>query len=368
MNTASRLQSAAPVNGILVGEQTQRATNHVIDYGEADPVVAKGKSEPIAVWEALQARSRFGVDVRQHGGAALVGRTAELNTLVEALARAQQEREPQLVTLVGVPGIGKSRLVWELFETIGRGDELVYWRQGRSLPYGEGVSFWALAEMVKAQAGILEDDDGRRRRREARPRRARRRRRRAGLGGGALAPARRRNRARCRSLQPRRVVHRLADVLRGARGAPAARARLRGHPLGRRRPARLHRPPRGLVEGRAAARAVHGAPGALRAPARLGWREAERTHARSVAALERRLRPRLLSLVLARTVLPAETQQALLERAGGNPLYAEQFARLYARARLGRRPAAPGGRAGPDRGARSTRSRPRRRHCCRTPR
>jgi class 3 adenylate cyclase len=66
VNTASRLQSAAPVNGILVGEQTQRATNHVIDYREAEPVVAKGKSEPVRVWEALQARSRFGVDVRQH--------------------------------------------------------------------------------------------------------------------------------------------------------------------------------------------------------------------------------------------------------------------------------------------------------------
>ena len=138
VNSASRIQSAAPVNGILVGEQTQRATNHVIDYGAADAVVAKGKSEPVPVWEALQARSRFGVDVRQHGGAALVGRTASLNSLVESLARARQEREPQLVTLVGVPGIGKSRLVWELFETIGRGDELVYWRQGRSLPYGQG--------------------------------------------------------------------------------------------------------------------------------------------------------------------------------------------------------------------------------------
>ena len=63
-----------------------------------------------------------------------------LNSLVESLARARQEREPQLVTLVGVPGIGKSRLVWELFETIGRGDELVYWRQGRSLPYGRSAT------------------------------------------------------------------------------------------------------------------------------------------------------------------------------------------------------------------------------------
>ncbi len=158
VNTASRLQGAAPVNGILVGEQTHRATREVIDYRDAQPVVAKGKSEPVPVWEAVEARSRFGVDVRQHGGASLVGRARELSTLVEALERVKAERTPQLVTLVGVPGIGKSRLVWELFGTIERGDELVYWRQGRSLPYGEGVSFWALAEMVKAQAGVLDSD------------------------------------------------------------------------------------------------------------------------------------------------------------------------------------------------------------------
>ena len=159
VNSASRMQSAAPVNGILVGDQTQRATQQVIEYREADSVVAKGKAEPIPVWEAVQARSRFGVDVRQHGGAPLVGRSRELDALTGTLERVKQEREPQLVTLVGVPGIGTSRLVWELFEAISRGDDLVYWRQGRSLPYGEGVSFWALAEMVKAHAGILEDDD-----------------------------------------------------------------------------------------------------------------------------------------------------------------------------------------------------------------
>jgi class 3 adenylate cyclase len=159
VNTAARMQSAAPANGILVGEQTYRATEHVIDYRAAPPVDAKGKGEPVRAWEAVEARSRFGVDVRQHGGAPLVGRTRELDVLTSALERVQQqERSPQLVTLVGVPGIGKSRLVWELFQAIDRGDELVFWRQGRSLPYGEGVSFWALAEMVKAQAGILEGD------------------------------------------------------------------------------------------------------------------------------------------------------------------------------------------------------------------
>jgi len=158
VNTAARLQAAAPVNGVLVDETTYRATDRMICYREAGTVEAKGKTEPILVWEGLEARSRFGVDVRQLGGTALVGRKDELETLVAALKRARREREPQLVTLVGVPGIGKSRLAWELFQRVDQERELTWWRQGRSLPYGEGVSFWALAEMVKAQAGVLETD------------------------------------------------------------------------------------------------------------------------------------------------------------------------------------------------------------------
>ena len=130
VNTAARLQAAAPVNGILVGETTYRATRETIEYAEHEPVAAKGKAEPIPVWEALEARSRFGSDVEQR----------------------------TLLPLVGVPGIGKSRLVAELFASLRAGTELMYWRQGRSLPYGDGVSFWALVEMVKAQAGIREND------------------------------------------------------------------------------------------------------------------------------------------------------------------------------------------------------------------
>ncbi|HUF00880.1 MAG TPA: AAA family ATPase [Gaiellaceae bacterium] len=159
VNTAARLQSAAPVNGILVDETTYRATDRAIAYRSAEPVAAKGKADPISVWEALETKSRFGVDVRQLGGTTLVGRGDELGTLYAALERARREREPQLVTLVGVPGIGKSRLVWELFQRVDQEPEITLWRQGRSLPYGEGVSFWALGEMVKAQAGVLETDD-----------------------------------------------------------------------------------------------------------------------------------------------------------------------------------------------------------------
>jgi class 3 adenylate cyclase/tetratricopeptide (TPR) repeat protein len=158
VNTAARLQSAAPVNGILVGETTHRATSDTIDYREQAAVEAKGKEEPIPVWEVLQARARFGVDLTPEARTPLVGRDRELNQLVGALERARQQRSTEVVTLVGVPGIGKSRLVGELFQSIERGGQLTYWRQGRSLPYGEGISFWALAEMVKAQAGVLETD------------------------------------------------------------------------------------------------------------------------------------------------------------------------------------------------------------------
>ncbi|HEU4448462.1 MAG TPA: AAA family ATPase [Gaiellaceae bacterium] len=159
VNTCSRLQAAAPVDGILVDEATYRATASVVEYREAEPVRAKGKSEPIPVWEVVALRTRLGVDIAFRGGAELVGRAEELRLLRDTLARAERERAPHLVTLVGEPGIGKSRLLFELYAAVDADPEIfAYWRQGRSLPYGEGVSFWALGEMVKAQAGILESD------------------------------------------------------------------------------------------------------------------------------------------------------------------------------------------------------------------
>jgi class 3 adenylate cyclase/tetratricopeptide (TPR) repeat protein len=158
VNTAARLQSAAPVNGIFVDETTYRASERSIEYLEHQPVQAKGKAEPIQVWEAARERAPLGADLRRTRHTPLVGRVRELDELANALERAKQDREPQLVTMVGVPGIGKSRLLWELFQRVAKDPEAVTWRQGRSLPYGEGVSFWALAEMIKAQAGILETD------------------------------------------------------------------------------------------------------------------------------------------------------------------------------------------------------------------
>ena len=159
MNTAARLQSAAPAGGILVAEQTYRATSRAIEYADTDAIEAKGKAAPVKAWLVLAPRARFGVDVFQSGRAALVGRERELELLTTALGRARAEREPQLVTLVGVPGIGKSRLIYELSRVVWDDPDLIVWRQGRSLPYGQGVAFWAIGEIVKAQAGILESDD-----------------------------------------------------------------------------------------------------------------------------------------------------------------------------------------------------------------
>src|SRR5512132_2873874 len=156
INTAARLEAAAPVNGILVGEATYRATERVIDYKAVDAVEAKGNAKPVPAWLAVAPRSRLGVDVLDTARTPLVGRELERELLASALTRARSERRPQLVTIVGVPGVGKSRLVYELYRIADKDPALIVWRQGRSLPYGEGVAFWALGEIVKAQAGILE--------------------------------------------------------------------------------------------------------------------------------------------------------------------------------------------------------------------
>ncbi len=138
VNTAARLQSSAPVNGILVGETTWRATRDTIDYREHEPVRRRARRSRLQAWEAVEARARVGVDISGRVRTPLVGRARELDTLLDAFERARSTRLVQLVTLVGEPGIGKSRLVYELFQAVERDPELIYWRQGRSLPYGEG--------------------------------------------------------------------------------------------------------------------------------------------------------------------------------------------------------------------------------------
>ncbi|HET7929041.1 MAG TPA: adenylate/guanylate cyclase domain-containing protein [Actinomycetota bacterium] len=158
VNTASRLQSAAPTGGILVGEGTYRLTRELFDYEPLEPVEVKGKAARLPVWVAKRARSRFGADVIRAPSTPLVDRENELELLNRIFARTRRERSVQLVTLMGEPGVGKSRTLLEFFAFIDDQPELVVWRQGRCLPYGEGVTFWALAGIVKAEAGILASD------------------------------------------------------------------------------------------------------------------------------------------------------------------------------------------------------------------
>lgn len=158
VNTAARIQAAAPVDGVLVGETTYRATRDAISYREHTSVEAKGKTEPVLVWEAVDAVARVGVDLASVK-TPLVGRGRELELLRSLLGRLLEERTAQLVTIVGVPGIGKSRLVRELSDLVVAGSDLIRWRQGRCLPYGDAVTYWALGEIVKAEAGILESEE-----------------------------------------------------------------------------------------------------------------------------------------------------------------------------------------------------------------
>lgn len=159
VNTAARLQTAAPIDGVVVGEATHRATRDAIEYEQVPPVRAKGKAAPIPCWQALRARSRVGETRRRRDATPLVDRLREREALLDAFERAHRDRSPQSLTLVGVPGIGKSRLVRELFRDLDRRPEIILWREGRSPPYGAGMTFRALGEIVKAEAGMLESHE-----------------------------------------------------------------------------------------------------------------------------------------------------------------------------------------------------------------
>jgi class 3 adenylate cyclase/tetratricopeptide (TPR) repeat protein len=327
VNTTARLQSAAPVNGILVAETTYRATRDRIEYEAREAVTAKGKASPIAVWEPVRATSRVGIDLEDRVLTPLVGRERELATLEGAFDRAVREREPQLVTLVGVPGIGKSRLVTELFQRLDASPELVWWRQGRALPYGAGVSFWPLAEIVKAQMGIHENDsahDAARKVRESV----------AAIvpeGEGAWV---------LRHLDPLVGVD-ADEVLDRQESFAAWRRYLEG--LAEQRPLvlvfeDLHWADDGVLDF-----VDHVAEWATGVPIlvigtarpelidrRPDWGGGKlNAAALALSPLSDADAARVIAGVLEQGVLPAGTQQALLDRAGGNPLYAEQFARLY---------------------------------------
>ena len=160
VGAAARLQETVPAGAVLVSEATRRATERAIAYGPARPARA-GTGEPLTAWPALAPRAGPASPSRRFPP--LVARDRELDTLLAAAARARAGGGPALVTIVGAAGIGKSRLLAELADLLAAGaphasPRAVAWRQGRALPYGDGPTFGALAEAVKAEAGILESD------------------------------------------------------------------------------------------------------------------------------------------------------------------------------------------------------------------
>ena len=154
VNTASRLQSAAPINGVLVGRETHAATRATIAYATAAPVIAKGKAEPIEVWLALRAAAAAGE--RTLSSAALVGRERELDLLGRLWNQVCDEHRPHLVTVIGPAGIGKSRLAEEFARSVDSQGGLPL--RGRSIPYGESSAYGAFAQHVKQVAGIFDSD------------------------------------------------------------------------------------------------------------------------------------------------------------------------------------------------------------------
>jgi tetratricopeptide (TPR) repeat protein len=328
VNTAARLQTAAPPGGVVVGGLTRRLTVDDVDYQSLAPVTVKGKAGPLAIWQATGTRARIAAEVLSAPATPFVGRADELAALRSAFGRTVREQAVQLVTITGEPGVGKSRLVRELFGIVDDAPELISWRQGHCLPYGDGVTFWALGEIVKAEAGILESDDE------------------------AAARARLTAAVEAVTTEDREwLIARLGPLvgLSGETGTPA--------------PAQeeLFTAWRRFLEAAAA-----GAPLVVVVedahwadPALLGFLEHLVDWSEGVALLvvvaarpelyalspawgggkrnatTLALRPladaetaQLLAALLDAAVLPAEVQVALLERAGGNPLYAEQFVRL----------------------------------------
>ena len=159
VNTASRLQSAALPGTVLVGERTRQATIEAIAYEAAGDQALKGKAEPVPAFRALRVvAQRGGAGRTEQLEAPFVGRGAELRMLKDLFHATSTERRPRLVSVIGQAGIGKSRLAWEFQKYVDGLTEIVFWHRGRCPAYGEGVSFWALGEMVRARIGVAEGE------------------------------------------------------------------------------------------------------------------------------------------------------------------------------------------------------------------
>ena len=162
VNTASRLQSAAAPGTVLVGEATQRASSKAIAFEPAGDRRLKGKSAPVPAWRALRVVAELGGRNRAEAlEAPFVGRDDELRLLKDLFHATGRERRARLVSITGIGGIGKTRLAWEFGNYVDGLVEPIWWHEGRSPAYGEGITFWALGEMVRRRAGLVETDDER---------------------------------------------------------------------------------------------------------------------------------------------------------------------------------------------------------------
>jgi class 3 adenylate cyclase/tetratricopeptide (TPR) repeat protein len=160
VNTASRLQSVAPAGTVLVGENTYLAAKRAVAFEEVGEQALKGRQLPVAAWRALRiVAGKRGEHVSDVLEPPFVDRVEELRLIRDLFHATLRDSKPRLVSVTGVAGIGKSRLAWELHKYVDGLARPVLWLQGRSPAYGEGLTFWALGEMVRTVAGVAESDD-----------------------------------------------------------------------------------------------------------------------------------------------------------------------------------------------------------------
>jgi class 3 adenylate cyclase/tetratricopeptide (TPR) repeat protein len=159
VNTASRIQAAAEPGTVLVGEHTRRASEAAVAYEDAGSYELKGKAEAVHLWRALRVIANRGGEGRAAGlEAPFVGRERELRLVKDLFHATAEEGKAHLLSVVGVAGIGKSRLAWEFEKYLDGLVAEIWWHKGRCLAYGDAIAYWALAEMVRMRCRITEDE------------------------------------------------------------------------------------------------------------------------------------------------------------------------------------------------------------------
>jgi class 3 adenylate cyclase/tetratricopeptide (TPR) repeat protein len=159
VNTASRIQSAAEPGTVLVGDATRRASGAAIAYEDAGTHDLKGKTEALQLWRALRVIANRGGEGRAAGlEPPFVGRDRELRLVKELFHATAEEGKAHILSVVGIAGIGKSRLAWEFEKYLDGLVANVWWHKGRCLAYGDAIAYWSLAEMVRMRARISEEE------------------------------------------------------------------------------------------------------------------------------------------------------------------------------------------------------------------